>query len=148
MHFFGESQGQKYRRSGKYLFAICNIACASRHRAGIGHGGGSAGSSHWRRPGDTYQYRQQRCSTEHTDARGEYQFVSIKIGKYTLTAEASGFGKATQTDVVVNIQQSVLANLTLKPGSVQSTVEVTTAPAQLQTEDASVGKCGCGENHQ
>jgi hypothetical protein len=77
--------------------------------------------------------------TQHTDTRGAFQFASIRIGKYTLTAEASGFGKVTQTDVVVNIQQSVVANLTLMPGSVQSTVEVTTAPAQLQTEDASVG---------
>jgi hypothetical protein len=77
--------------------------------------------------------------TQQSDARGGYQFASIKIGKYTLTADAPGFGKVTQTDVIVNIQQSVVANLTLMPGNVQSTVEVTTAPAQLQTEEASVG---------
>jgi hypothetical protein len=77
--------------------------------------------------------------TQHTDTRGAFQFASIRIGRYTLSAEASGFEKVTQTDLVVNIQQSYVASLTLKPGSVQSTVEVTTAPAQLQTEDASVG---------
>jgi Carboxypeptidase regulatory-like domain/TonB dependent receptor/TonB-dependent Receptor Plug Domain len=76
---------------------------------------------------------------QRTDSRGGFDFASVKIGKYSLTAEASGFAKVTQTDVVVNIQQNVVANLILKPGSVQSTVEVTTAPAQLQTEDASVG---------
>ena len=77
--------------------------------------------------------------TQRTDAQGSYQFVSLRIGVYFLTAEAPGFAKMTQTNVALNIQQSVVANLTLKPGSVQSTVEVTTAPAQLQTEDASVG---------
>src|ERR1700733_3957624 len=77
--------------------------------------------------------------TQHTDTRGAFQFASIRIGRYTLSAEASGFEKVTQTDLVVNIQHSYVASLTLKPGSVQSTVEVTTAPAQLQTEDASVG---------
>ncbi len=77
--------------------------------------------------------------TEHTDSQGNYRFASVKIGTYTLTAEASGFAKTTQANVSLSIQQNLVANLTLKPGSVQSTVEVTTAPAQLQTEDASVG---------
>ncbi|MGC2401131.1 MAG: TonB-dependent receptor [Acidobacteriaceae bacterium] len=77
--------------------------------------------------------------TQRTDSRGGFDFASVKIGTYSLTAESSGFAKVTQTGVVVNIQQNVVANLTLKPGSVQSTIEVTTAPAQLQTEDASVG---------
>ena len=77
--------------------------------------------------------------TQHTDNRGAYEFASVRIGKYSLGVEAPGFGKVTESDVVVSIQQNLVVNLTLKPGSVQSTVEVTTAPAQLQTEDASVG---------
>ncbi len=77
--------------------------------------------------------------TQHTDSQGAYQFASVKIGHYSLTAEQGGFAKLTQTDILVNIQQNVVVNLSLQPGSVTSTVEVTTAPAQLQTEDASVG---------
>ena len=47
--------------------------------------------------------------TQRTDSRGAFQFVSIRIGKYTLTAEAAGFEKVTQTDVVVSIQQNLVA---------------------------------------
>lgn len=77
--------------------------------------------------------------TQATGSQGNYQFSSIQVGSYTLSAEAPGFARTTQTGIALSIQQNLVANFTLNTGTVQSTVEVTTAPAALQTEDASVG---------
>src|SRR6516165_3607403 len=71
---------------------------------------------------------------------GTYIFTPVKIGSYAVTAESAGFEKVTQTHITVNIDQQVVVNLTLKPGQVTETVEVTAAPALLQTQTAAVGQ--------
>src|SRR5258708_38514495 len=38
-----------------------------------------------------------------TDAGGNYNFFSVKPGRYTVTVERSGFSKATASDIVVNV---------------------------------------------
>ncbi|HEV2424266.1 MAG TPA: TonB-dependent receptor [Terriglobia bacterium] len=71
---------------------------------------------------------------------GAYIFTPVKIGSYRLEAQAQGFEKAVQDNVTVQLQQRVVVNFTLHPGRVTQTVEVTGAPPQLQTQDASVGQ--------
>lgn len=74
------------------------------------------------------------------DDAGAYIFTPVRIGAYTVTAEAPGFSKAVQTNLTLNVQQQLVINLTLKPGEVTQSVEVTGAPPSLQTQDASVGQ--------
>lgn len=74
-----------------------------------------------------------------TNSEGVYQFPALRIGTYTVTAEANGFAKASQNHLGLNIQQRLVADFSLRPGSVAETVEVSAAAAQLQTQDASVG---------
>jgi len=71
---------------------------------------------------------------------GSYVFKPVKIGSYSLQAEFQGFETAVQKNVTVQVQQEVVVNFTLQPGRVTQTVEVTGAPPQLQTQDASVGQ--------
>ena len=71
---------------------------------------------------------------------GTYIFTPVKIGTYSVTAEAAGFAKVTQSHLTVNIDQQVVVNLALKPGEVTQTIEVTAAPALLQTQTAAVGQ--------
>ena len=71
---------------------------------------------------------------------GAYIFTPIRIGQYTVTAEAPGFSKALLSHQTLNLQQQLVVNLTLKPGVVTQTIEVTAAQAQLQTTNASVGQ--------
>lgn len=71
---------------------------------------------------------------------GAYIFTPVKIGSYRVEAQAQGFEKAVQDNVTVELQQRVVVNFTLHPGRVTQTVEVTGAPPQLQTQDASVGQ--------
>ena len=71
---------------------------------------------------------------------GSYIFSPVKIGVYSVSAESPGFAKAVQPHVTLEIQQQRVVDLTLKPGAVTQTIEVTGAPPPLQTQNASVGQ--------
>jgi hypothetical protein len=75
-----------------------------------------------------------------TSATGEYTFSPLRIGNYSVTATAANFAKTTQQNVSVNVSQRVQVNIQLKTGAATETVEVTTAPPALQTDDSSVGQ--------
>lgn len=79
-------------------------------------------------------------ATTKSNASGAYTFTPIRIGEYSVAAEAPGFAKTVRTNLTVNVQQQLTVNLTLKPGAVTQTVEVTGAPSALQTQNASVGQ--------
>jgi hypothetical protein len=71
---------------------------------------------------------------------GEYFFSPVRIGHYSVSVTAKGFAKTTQENLTVAIAQHLLVNVQLKLGAATETVEVTTAPPLLQTEEASVGQ--------
>jgi hypothetical protein len=75
-----------------------------------------------------------------TDSSGVYTFSPVRIGNYSVSATAPGFSVTTQQNVVVAVSQNLRVNIQLKPGAETQTVEVSTAPPQMQTEDASVGQ--------
>src|ERR1700690_2713270 len=77
---------------------------------------------------------------KNTDSSGVYTFSPVRIGNYSVSATASGFSVTTQQNVVVAVSQNVRVNIELKTGAATETVEVTTTPPQMQTEDASVGQ--------
>ncbi|MGH9770317.1 MAG: TonB-dependent receptor domain-containing protein [Candidatus Acidiferrales bacterium] len=78
--------------------------------------------------------------TATTDSSGNYAFTPVKIGNYRVEAAFHGFQKVDQQNVQVHVQQQVLVNFVLRPGQVTQTIQVTAAPPQLQTENASVGQ--------
>jgi hypothetical protein len=71
---------------------------------------------------------------------GSYIFSPVKIGIYAVSAEAPGFAKVVQPHVTLELQQQRVVDLTLKPGAITQTIEVTGAPPPLQTQNASVGQ--------
>jgi hypothetical protein len=75
-----------------------------------------------------------------SSASGTYTFSPLKIGHYTLTVSAQGFAKTTQKNLTVSVAQTLQVNVSLKLGGTTETVEVNTAPPELQTEEASVGQ--------
>jgi Carboxypeptidase regulatory-like domain/TonB dependent receptor len=78
--------------------------------------------------------------TTTSSSSGEYSFSPVKIGNYTLSVEFAGFQKVQQNNVTVDVQQKVLADITLPTGESREVVIVNTAPPALQTQDASVGQ--------
>ena len=77
---------------------------------------------------------------------GEYTFTPVRIGHYTVTVSAAGFATTTQQNITVDVSGHPRVDVQLKPGSATQTVEVTAAPPQLQTEDASVGQVVTGQS--
>jgi len=75
-----------------------------------------------------------------TDNSGGYTFSPLKIGHYTVSVTANGFATTTQENLTVNVNQILMVNVQLKPGATTESVQVTTAPPLLQTEEASVGQ--------
>ena len=75
-----------------------------------------------------------------SSSAGSYTFSPVRIGTYQVTATAPGFETTTQKNLVVNVGSQVEANITLGTGASSTTVTVTEAPPQLQTEESSVGQ--------
>jgi hypothetical protein len=75
-----------------------------------------------------------------TGASGEYNFSPVRIGNYTITVTAPGFATTTQQHLNVAVSQHLQVDVQLKTGAATETVEVSTAPPQLQTAEASVGQ--------
>jgi hypothetical protein len=75
-----------------------------------------------------------------SNSNGIFIFSPVKIGDYKLTAEAQGFSAVLQEHLHLNVQQRLNVSLTLKPGNVQQTVTVNSAPPLLQTQETSVGQ--------
>jgi hypothetical protein len=78
-----------------------------------------------------------RTSTT-SDRQGGYRFGNVLIGQYTVSVSASGFNPATLKDVNVELSRTTTANLTLTVGNVSSAIDVTSAPALLDTTTAQV----------
>jgi hypothetical protein len=73
-----------------------------------------------------------------TGSDGTFTISPLAIGNYTLTVEAAGFGRYTRTGISITVQETVRADVTLKPGQVAQAVEVTSGPPVLESETSSV----------
>jgi Carboxypeptidase regulatory-like domain len=75
-----------------------------------------------------------------TTSSGLYTFNPVRAGHYTVTVTAQGFAKTTQKNLTVSVGTPLAVDVQVKLGAATETVEVSTAPPQLQTEDATVGQ--------
>jgi len=78
--------------------------------------------------------------TRYANESGSYAFSPVKIGNYSLLVEATGFQSIRQDNIHLDLQQHLTLNAALKPGGVNQSVEVSTEPPLLQTDDASTGQ--------
>ena len=74
-----------------------------------------------------------------TNEEGGFAVNLLKIGTYSVSAEKKGFQRTMQQNVEVGVNQAVKVDLVLRVGSTGETVQVTAAPALLQTEASSLG---------
>jgi len=65
-----------------------------------------------------------------SDGAGLYSVPSLNVGAYNITASATGFGE-TSTDLNLTVGQTAEINLTMKPGAVNTAVEVTAEQTDL-----------------
>jgi len=74
-----------------------------------------------------------------TNASGDFNFVEVQAGTYTVSFEMSGFKKNVQKDVIVDINAVVTLNSTLQLGQTQEVVEVTSQAPQVDTTSTQLG---------
>jgi len=76
-------------------------------------------------------------NSSNTNSSGYYHFSYLKPGNYSVTANAPGF-QTTEKKVVVALGASPSINFQLTLGGASTTIEVTGAAAQIETEDANL----------
>jgi hypothetical protein len=70
-----------------------------------------------------------------TDAAGNFRFVGLAPGNYTIGVEASGFAKA-ETHINLLTEQNLNLPITLKIGTATDTITVTTSVPVVDTADS------------
>ncbi len=75
-----------------------------------------------------------------TDDKGRYLISPLAIGRYTLTAEASGFRTTQVSDIVLSLGETGHLDVVLQIGQVAEQVTVADTSPLLQAEQASLGQ--------
>jgi hypothetical protein len=86
-----------------------------------------------------------QVQTTESDGRGYYVFLDVPIGEYEITAEAEGFKRYVQTNVVVSISAKLTVSISLAVGDVQDSVTVASDALQLETSSGEIGRLITGE---
>ena len=74
-----------------------------------------------------------------TDATGEYRFLSLPAGTYTVEAELDGFQKFVAGNIVLSVDQQRRVDIPMQVGSLQQRVEVSAAAVQVETTNTQLG---------
>ncbi len=75
-----------------------------------------------------------------TNDRGEFNAPYLRRGAYSVTVSMPGFKGQTLTDITLAVDQTVKLAVTLQPGVVEQSVEVTGAAPLLDTATSSLGQ--------
>lgn len=71
---------------------------------------------------------------------GTFVATLLPPGRYTVTVNKSGFAEAKATDIEVRVTETTKVTITLKPGSVTETVEITAQVTTVETTNATTGQ--------
>lgn len=72
-------------------------------------------------------------------ATGQFNFLNISPGTYTLSTSAKGFSTSVKQHIVVGVNSTVALTVTLQPGAVDQTVTVSESAATVETETSDIG---------
>jgi hypothetical protein len=76
----------------------------------------------------------------HTGPAGDYQFVNLAPGHYTLTVESTGFKRYVQNPIEVQVELTTRQDVSMTLGGTTEQVTVTTEAPILQTENTALGQ--------
>jgi hypothetical protein len=71
---------------------------------------------------------------------GEYNLPRLPIGTYNLKVTANGFQTATQSNIVLDMNQTARLDISMVVGNVTQTIEVTSTAPLLQTQSTELGQ--------
>lgn len=73
-----------------------------------------------------------------TDAAGAYRLANLLVGSYNLSVSASGFTTRSLKDVVIDLNKTTTANVSMEIGSVSMAIDVVSAQSLIDTTTAQV----------
>ncbi len=77
--------------------------------------------------------------SQRSDSRGEFSFQELFIGDYRLEVRSPGFAQWSDTHIHLDVGNQSQIAVRLVPAGTQQTVEVTSAAAQLQSNETAQG---------
>ncbi|HLJ49550.1 MAG TPA: carboxypeptidase regulatory-like domain-containing protein [Bryobacteraceae bacterium] len=78
--------------------------------------------------------------TTSTNESGNYTVADMPPGKYSVIVEQTGFKRAERSGLDVVVNTTTRVDLTLQPGQITETINVTSEAPALQTERADTGR--------
>ncbi|MDQ3348877.1 MAG: TonB-dependent receptor, partial [Acidobacteriota bacterium] len=75
-------------------------------------------------------------ATRVSDENGSFEFSTVRVGRYKMTAELQGFSIASTENIAVTVGARQRLDLQLRPGNLTETVEVTGAATRLETDSS------------
>jgi len=75
-----------------------------------------------------------------TNGEGEYVASPLRIGRYTVTVQETGFKKAVSAPVDLDVQQRIALNIVLQVGQITESMVVSSAAPLLETETSELGQ--------
>ena len=75
-----------------------------------------------------------------TDGAGDYEVPTLRVGEYSITATAAGFGNAVANKISIQVGGRERIDLKLGVGATTATVEVSDVALQLETETSERGQ--------
>ena len=79
------------------------------------------------------------AQTSRSLASGEYSFVNLQPGQYSLTSTAAGFATSIQQHITIPVGTTVSLDITLHAASVDQVMTVTSDNATVNTQTSEVG---------
>jgi len=81
-----------------------------------------------------------------TNGSGAYEFPALDSGAYDISAAGKGWATYSRPGVQLVLQQRLRLDIMMTLASVRQTVEVTDAPALVDTDSASASHTGHGRD--
>lgn len=72
--------------------------------------------------------------------RGDYMATFLPAGEYSITAQVQGFKRSTLPSFTLQVDQNASVRMTLTPGEVVETVQVTASTPLLEADTSSLGQ--------
>jgi len=74
-----------------------------------------------------------------TNEGGDYTFVEVPVGSYSLTFDLAGFKKAVRHNVVIQVNAVLTLNMVMQLGQVQEVIDVTSEAPLVETTSTQLG---------
>ena len=83
--------------------------------------------------------------TKQSDASGIFEFPTLRIGTYVVTAEKAGFAVAVADNIELTVGARQRVDLTMQVGQLSERIEVTAAATRLETDTSQRGQVITGD---